>query len=406
MANCAVVFFLTSGVVASMALIGATPSRGGQALSPEWRTDLRPTVRSEPVRPIISGQESVGRPASSLWFTDNNTIVATFVIREDGGHPRVSRRGNQDASLPLRLRAMFIDAGTGKITSTRDWATDSRTARVVAVHEGRLVTLARNQLTLYLPDFTPAKSITLPSSGLLDWFPHTSPSGRNILFSSAELRKGAWIWVETDSLKILSSWEDSPSGYLTISDEDMATSTCWGGYECSSITVNANGGSACWPGPKCESNVQIRELSTHWRTVAPGEKYQLPQFVNDDMMFLPGKDSGKLIGIDGKVILDEPKADRSWGCWDTGVVPAAYGRRFIIPSCLWKGAVKGLDISSHPVLKQVFVYDIGPQIHSKTLEVKGPKIQNEMLFAISPDGSKLAILSDEFVETFALPPSN
>jgi hypothetical protein len=79
------------------------------------------------------------------------------------------------------------------------------------------------------------------------------------------------------------------------------------------------------------------------------------------------------------------------------------GRRFIIPSCSWKGAVKSLDIGNDPVLKQIFVYDIGSQIRSKAFDVKGPKIQNDMQFAISPDGTRIAILNDECVETFALP---
>jgi hypothetical protein len=54
------------------------------------------------------------------------------------------------------------------------------------------------------------------------------------------------------------------------------------------------------------------------------------------------------------------------------------------------------------VLKQVFVYDIDSHIKSKSLDVKGPKIQNDMQFAIS-DGTKLSIINDEFVEMFKLP---
>jgi hypothetical protein len=405
MANFAIASFLISGLIGSMTLLSDAPTSRSQADGrPEWRTDLRPDVRSSPVRPIVTRQESVGRPWSSLWFVNNNTIVATFVVHEEGGKAQVSRRDNLDSTLPLRLRAMFLDASTGKITASRDWPTDSRMARIVAVHGGKLVTLGKNELTLYSPDLTPIKSISLPV-GSFGWIAHTSPSGKSLLFSSADFREGPWIWVETDSLTILNSWEDSPSGLLTISDKNVGTSTCWWGGECKSWKVNGNGGAACVEsGPKCESKIQIRELSTGWKTIGDGEKYQHPQFVNDEMIFLPGKDNGKLIGIDGKVILDEPRLYRSWGCGDTGVVPAANGHRFLIPNCLWKGAVASLDIGSHPVLKQVFVYDIGSHVQSKSLDVKGPKIQNDMQFAISPDGTKLVILNDEFVEMFKLPP--
>lgn len=405
MANFAVASFLISALIGHMALLSDTRSIRGQAMSPEWRVDLRPAVRSSPVRPMVTRQEAVGRPWSSLWFVNNNTIISTFIVHEDGGRPQVSQRDNLDNTLPLRLRAVILDADTGKITTTRDWPTDSRMARIVAVHDGKLVTLAKSELTLYSPDLAPIKSITLPASSF-GWSALPSPSGKNVLFFSADFREGSWIWVETDSLKILSSWEDSPTGLPTISDKNLAASTCWWGWECRSWKVNANGGAACVEnGPKCESKIQIRELSTGWKTIAAGEQYQHAQFVNDEMMFLPGKDRGKVIGIDGKVILDEPKVYRSWGCGDTGVVPAADGGRFIMPSCLWKGAVKSLDIGSHPVLMQIFVYDIGSQIiQSKALDLKGPKIQNDMQFAISPDGAKLAILNDEFLEMFELPP--
>jgi hypothetical protein len=402
-ANYAVASFLVGGLLGLIDSPRTFASGNNQAISPGWRTDLRPAVRSSPVRPIVTRQESVGRPWSSLWFVNNNTIVATFVVHEEGGKSQVSRRDSLDSTLPLRLRAMFLDASTGKITTTRDWPTDSRMARVVAVHDGKLVTLGKNELTLYSSDLTPIKSITLPA-GSFEWSAHTSPSGKSILFFSADFREGLRIWVETGSLTILSSWEDSPSGLLTISDKNVATSTCWWGWECKSWKVNGNGGAACVEsGPKCESKIQIRELSTGWKTIGDGEHYQQAQFVNDEMIFLPGKDSGKLIGIDGKVILDEPKVHRSWGCWGTGVVPTADGHRFLIPSCLWKGAVASLDIGSHPVLKQIFVDDIGSRIQSKAWDVKGPKIQNDMQFAISPDGTKLAILNNEFVLVFNLP---
>jgi hypothetical protein len=39
----------------------------------------------------------------------------------------------------------------------------------------------------------------------------------------------------------------------------------------------------------------------------------------------------------------------------------------------------------------------------QALDVKGAKIQDDIDFAISPDGSKIAILSNEFVQVFQLP---
>jgi hypothetical protein len=68
-----------------------------------------------------------------------------------------------------------------------------------------------------------------------------------------------------------------------------------------------------------------------------------------------------------------------------------------------KGASATLDIGGHSVLSQFLIFDVSPQIRMQALDVKGAKIQDDIDFAISPDGSKIAILSNEFVQVFQLP---
>lgn len=369
--------------------------------SPAWRTDLRSAIGSTSL-PVTLGRktEPYGRPEPSLWFTDKDRLVVTFVTREDArNRPQLSRRNRQDDAGALRLKAIFLDVNTGQVTNINSWPTQSRMSRIVAVHSDRLLTLDGNGLTLYAPDLSVINSIRLPAPTSFGWRVHTSPTGGNILLSSTELRKGAWIWLETDTLKIVKSWEDAPGGYVTISDGNIAVSTCWWGHDCSYE------GAACVPGPKCGPNVEVRSLSTDWRIISKGEQYQRAQFVNQDTIFLPGRGIGKLIRIDGTVLLEESRQRRSWGCWETGALPSADGHRFVIPSCEGKGSVGALDVEGHPVLKQLFVYDIGSHIRTWVLDVKGPRIQKEMQFAISPDGSKLAVLNNEFVEMFDLSPA-
>lgn len=398
-----VVCFLTSAVVGVLGT--GTALTPDETITPEWRTDLRPAVGPDPVRLIVGNRPEIqGKPQSSLWFIDNNKVVATFVTRENEARPAVSRRNSLDSSLPLRLRAILLDANTGLIAATVTWPTESRGSRIVGVHDGKFVTLRGSELTLYAGDFSALRETRLPPLlGPLGWLPHASPTGKNILFSSAELRKGSWIWVETDTLKTLSSWEDIPSGILTISDENIATSTCWWGQECRSTIVTANDASACIAvGPKCEPKIQIRGLSTDWKTIAVGEMYLGPQFVNDDLIFLPGN-TIKVIRTDGTVLFEETRGRGSWGCWGSRALSSADGRRFVIPSCQVKGASATLDIGGHSVLSQFLIFDVSPQIRMQALDVKGAKIQDDIDFAISPDGSKIAILSNEFVQVFQLP---
>ena len=403
--SCVITCLIISGT-ASSSKTGIAP-KSSQKAAPKWRTDLGAVIGSDPVRLILGYRgEPQGRPQSSLWFIDSNRLLATFVTRENEARPELSERGKLDSSIPLRLCGIFLDVNTGAITNTTKWPTESRRSRIVGVHDGKFVTLRQSVLTLYSDNLSVVKEVTLPPLGLLGWLPHTSPSGKTILFSSAELRKGPWIWVETDTLKILSTWEDDPSGYVTISDDSIATSTCLSGFTCIKNVVTANEASVCMvTGPKCEPRIQIRGLSTDWKTIAVGEPNLSPHFVNDDLIFLPG-DTDKLIRTDGTVIFREPRGSASGECWGTSVLPSANGLRFVIPSCQGKGAVPSLDISGHSVLKQFRIFDIGTQIQTQLVDVGGKKIQDEMQFAISPDGSKLAILSNEFVQVFELPPAS
>lgn len=198
------------------------------ALLPAWRTDVRTAVGTTPLGVVWGrGREFKGRPIASLWFTDKNTIVATFVTREGKGPPKVSQRDAADNTLPLRLRAIFLDATTGKITAATDWPTQSRRSLIAATLGGRFVTQRGNELTLYDSDRKDLRTANLPSLDVGDWYSHPSPTGKNIVFFSEDLWKGSWIWVETDTLRVLGSGKDTSNGFVTISDEKMAMATCF-----------------------------------------------------------------------------------------------------------------------------------------------------------------------------------
>jgi hypothetical protein len=130
---------------------------------------------------------------------------------------------------------------------------------------------------------------------------------------------------------------------------------------------------------------------------------RFPRFVNDDTLFLSGAPfSGtpwKLLQSDGKVILSEDAPFKGGA-----PVSSAGGRRFIVPFFPSKGGVTALDIGSHGELDTISVYDAPFRERSYLLKVKGPKIRGGAQLALSPDGSKLAILDEETVYVFPLPP--
>jgi hypothetical protein len=351
-----------------------------ETVIPKWRTDLRSAIESVPLGEVFGRvREYKALPRTSLWFTNNNTIVTTLVTRED--KPGLSSRDGSDSTLSLRLRPVLLSAATGKVIAIPDWPINSRDAGIVVAHDGRFIVQAGGELTLYAPDLRPLKTLKLPPPAEGDWIAHPSFTGKNVLFLPSGHRTGSWLWLETDTLQILHSWEDTQTGDVAIADDRIAMVTC------------------TWV-HNCHPEVEVRGISTDWTTIAPGYPQSSPQFISDDMVFVSGNPM-RLIRTDGKVVFVEDKLTE--GCWWGRAFPSADAERFVVPSCAVKGAVATLDIGGRTVLKKIFLYDSSHQ-KSYTVELQGPTIKNLTLFAVSPDGLQLAILNDNSVEVIQLPP--
>jgi len=121
------------------------------------------------------------------------------------------------------------------------------------------------------------------------------------------------------------------------------------------------------------------------------------------MLFLSGE-PWKLLQTDSKVILTGTAPFEG----STAIVSAG-GQRFVVPFFKLTGRVEALDIGGHGELKTISIYDAPFHERSYQFEVKGPKIRSFSdrslaQLALSPDGSLLAILYDESVYLFQLPP--
>jgi hypothetical protein len=354
-----------------------------QTIAPAWRTDLRGALGTSPV-PVSFGHvgEHKGEPVTSLRFTDNDTVVATFVTREDE-RPSLSTRGS-DANLPLRLRGIFLNAAAGSIKGNSSWGSESTAAMIVAAHDGKFVTQSGSELTLYGPDLKVLRSVRLPQLPEYEWAGYPSPSGRNILFLSPVLvdrrEPRSWIWLETNTLQPLLSWKEPVEAPLTVADDKIAEVAC------------------AFPPHKYLPRVQVRDFSGDWRVIATGSGYYGSQFINQDLLGVWGGDLLTLMVPDGKVI-------SSRNLKGAGVlVTSAGGERFVVPIFNVKGRVAALDISGHSLLKRLMLYDIPSHSWSYMLELKGANIRDVMKFALSPNGSRLAVLNNEVLYLFDLPP--
>ncbi|MGA3041237.1 MAG: hypothetical protein ABSF54_10675 [Bryobacteraceae bacterium] len=326
------------------------PPQGGRA-TPKWRADLRSILGA----PVASAR-------NALWFTDNNTIVATWVTPKAGQE--------------LRLRLAVLEAATGRVLAAPDWPTGAANAHVIVAHDGKFVLQAGDELTLYGSDLKPLKKLKLPALAQADWSAYPSPSGRHVLFVPPMRRLGTWLWLDTDTFQIVQSWEDLRTGDVSVADGRIAR------------TASA-------------SNVEVAEIGKEWKTIAPGARRIYVRFVGEDLLYVAANPN-RLLRPDGQVVFtsDEPSVRCLWGI----AFPAAGGHRFVVPECAVKGAIPALDIGGHSVLERLYVHDGDSGGWSYALDMRGPGVKGLAQGALSPDGSQFAILSGDAVESFSLPP--
>lgn len=191
-------------------------------ISPRWRINLQDSLPHRPLGVVVGhGHETHGKPKTSVWFLDNATIAVTFVFQGEPGS--LSRRDTTGLeNSPLQLLILRIDASTGKVLDSQQLSTQSRFSAIIAVSSnGSFVVQRGDELTVFSLGGKLLQSRTLPHSGDVDWYPHASPTGKSIVFIKPNLRTTEpvpWLWVDTETLSILRSWEVIQSGWVTISD--------------------------------------------------------------------------------------------------------------------------------------------------------------------------------------------
>lgn len=372
-------------------------------VAPAWRVNLRPLMGGEPLG-VVEGGEVGAKPETSLWFLDDGTVLVTFVTRNPGAKARLAKPGEDAPSAPLLLHVITLSANTGATKAAAARPTGSRWARVVAVRGGGFLAQAGRRLYLCTGRLDCLRSLTLPRRGDLGaeyyWAPSPSPTGRSILFlpSNWSTALVPWVWVDTQKLSVARVWRGPLSGPVGVSDSRIVMTRC--GYALDDKT--------------CLPAVVEGDLGGELHTVAPASREHnlpTPQFVTNDVLLLWG-DPILILRADGQVVFREhPKDDPRvfGGCWWGAAAVAASGRRFAWPVCKLVGRSNFFDATGTEVLKRVVLFDAPFRGPSYVLSVRGPKIRNGAYMAMSPDGTKLAILNSddtkhEPLELINLPP--
>ena len=188
-------------------------------------------------------------------------------------------------------------------------------------------------------------------------------------------------WVSTTNLEMLRSWLDKGTLGEVLSRKVTA------------ISDNAMAGGS-------RRNAFVREIAGGWRKACAEEDadscIQL-QFLTDDLLWAtdsmgPWKHQATILRGDGTAVFRQAFGD------DTrlsSAYPSAGGNRFALAIYKINDRLAFLDIGAKATLKEILVFDFARNQWIWKLDAKKEKIGSERGVALSPDGSLVALITQD-----------
>jgi hypothetical protein len=361
------------------------PSQAAKA-SPIWQLDLQPFGF---VRPKAEWLATNAR----ISFTSGETLVPAWLSPDDRAVPVPP--GFTRRQLPQRrLEALFLDAATGNVRTKKEWPTGWQ-GDLIPAGGGRFVVRTVNDgATLYSPTFD--QLLRFQAGSTLS----VSPDAKTVLVKE---ERGPSLytfrWIDLGSLQLLRGWDEN------------GRENAWNGPE----GINLPGGKM---GPICDDVMMlplppvgflIRNLNGPWRLVRVWRWRWFPefQFVNRELLavWFRGREYNcesyfSLIRTDGAVLLDRDFSSRFLRRPEI----SADGRRIALPILRGHGGSAFFDIGQKYSLSSIQVYDVPSRKWICTLSPKDAATKRLGGLGISPDGSLLALISqDGILRMFKIP---
>jgi hypothetical protein len=364
----------------SAALIFGAQPRLPDCESPIWSTEVLAELGRG--RSDVSRFPDTGR-AGVVFSNDSHLIV--YEVDHDVGQP--SAHTTAEILRPFVLRLLLLDSASGKVTLRREEATRALDTAVFATAAGLLVKTG-SLMKLFSADLAQERDVSFSINRNSGIRLSVSATGKTIMLNdvvqdSLKRFHSHFTVLDAAMAKVGYSWNESPPLYhhYSISDEGIAAVNLAGDF----IAVAGFG-------------------TSKWTRV--GEPAGLCASINmptlySDQQFIYGCDKLIAMSIDGHVLMTDsfPSGDTS-----SDKTTVARDGRFVAVS------LNTIEIKKHFLAESsvrvtathIVVYDLilKKQILSANID---PLPKNDYDFALSPDGSKLAILNDRNVSVCSVP---
>ncbi|HEV2388093.1 MAG TPA: hypothetical protein VGS20_12650 [Candidatus Acidoferrales bacterium] len=333
-----------------------------------WTIDL--SARGFPSLPWSTAAQARSS-FENLGFAGSSELVAAYLVPESAA-----------PYSPRRVRCILLDVRTGRVLGEREWSVLMSRVGLLATREGKFAVRTNNALTLYSGRFQAVARLAtpVPSPAFDQWTIGVTPDRNLVVVQHYTREKTDIRWLDSASLAPRRSWSSTSEKFeddwdsLRFSDTLMARVRLAG--------------------------IEVREIGGPWTLAfgaGPGFAGQLSaRFLTADALLVSEGRSLSVVRSDADILLAQP-LDEGEFIAAGAARSSADGRRFALPVAAYNAT--GAQLA----LERIVVYDWSSRRWLCQLDNRRPGFKGVWAFALSPDGSSVALASGGAVRLYRLP---
>ena len=328
---------------------------------------------------------------ASVTFLDSETLAVSFLTLNE--HPGFSKRDTPMGS-PVLFHTVLLDPLNGHIYQQRSWGNAGHWMALLPLDNSTFFVQDADNISVYSKDLHQLASGKLNVPG--DLFPRfaVSSSGHALFaFSDSYEAKNGWLtridFLDPADLTVRQSTVTTGHNFEAVSDAQVVYSIAMGPGPLRLLVHNTDGTSTSKTHDLFDRGLITAKTiaSSHCSTAA---------FISNSILAISGNCGSLFLTRSGEIFQEINAPEFQFG---EDIRPSRDGTRFAFARSKARG--RSEKISN----LELCVYDISRHKVIFTFPVS-PLPQHKLGFALSPDGSLLALQSDNLLRVWSLSTSN